>query len=215
MNTAFVKRMRLIFGLRSAVRGESVAAIVFAAFALISAPGGFVDAAEVAGVQLDPRVHVAGTELELNGAGLRRRFMADVYVIGLYVVRPTSSAEAVIDTAGPKRIALTFMRDVTARALVDALYEGVRDNSTDTEFARLKRSADALSAIMLPLRIARRGDIVALDYVPHAGAQVVMNGRAIGRPVPGEDLYRALLRMWLGDSPVDAELKRALLSSRS
>lgn len=82
-------------------------------------------------------------------------------------------------------------------------------------FATFSCSADALSAIMLPLRVAKKGDIVALDYVPHAGAQVVMNGRAIGRPVPGHDLYRALLRIWLGDPPVDINLKRALLSGRT
>ena len=126
----------------------------------------------------------------------------------------TTSAESAVDATGPKRIALTFLREVTALSLVDALYEGVRGSSTEAEFARLKASADALSAIMLPLGAAKKGDVVALDYLPNAGAQVVMNGRAVGLPVPGHDLYRALLRIWLGDAPVDVNLKRALLSGR-
>ena len=79
----------------------------------------------------------------------------------------------------------------------------------------MKASADALSAIMLPLRVAKKGDIVALDYLPEAGAQVVVNGRVVGRPVPDRNLYRALLRIWLGDAPVDAKLKRALLLGRT
>ena len=64
---------------------------------------------------------------------------------------------------------------------------------------------------MLPLRTAKAGDVVALDYLPGAGSQVVMNGRAVGQPIPGHDLYRALLRIWLGEPPVDNNLKRLLL----
>ena len=37
-------------------------------------------AAEVAGVKFDDRVGVAGTELALSGAGVRQRFIFDVYL---------------------------------------------------------------------------------------------------------------------------------------
>jgi len=178
---------------------------------LLALCSGAVHAVEIAGVRVDPKARVAGIDLALNGAGLRQLFFTDVYVIGLYVRERTASAEAVMDLSGPTRISLTFLRDVTAKSLVDALYEGVRDNTTAAEFSRIKASADALSAIMLPLQQARKGHIVALDFVPEAGAQVVMNGNAVGRPVPDRDLYRALLRIWLGDMPVDGGLKRALL----
>ncbi len=32
-----------------------------------------------------------------------------------------------------------------------------------------------------------------------------------GAPIAGEDFYRALLRIWLGDRPVQDDLKKALL----
>jgi len=196
-------------------RGARFASAVIAAFALLIVPGAIVRAVEVAGIQVDPKARVGGVDLSLNGAGLRRLFMVDVYVIGLYFSGSTSSAEAAIAAAGPKRIALTFMRDVTARSLQEALYEGIRDSSSESEFKRLKSAADTLSATMLPLQLARKGDTVALDYVPDAGAQVVVNGRAIGQPIPGHDLYRALLKIWLGDPPIDTRLKRALLLGRN
>ena len=205
----------LLSRIRIGGRGARAVAAIGIVFAALTVPGGMVHAAEVAGVRIEPGARVAGVDLALNGAGLRKLFLADVYVIGMYFSERTTSAETAIDSTGPKRIALTFMRDVTAESLVEALYEGVRDSSGATEFTSLKASADALSAIMLPLRIAKKGDIVALDYVPDAGAQVVVNGRAVGRPVPDRNLYRALLRIWLGDAPVDAKLKRALLSGRT
>jgi len=194
-------------------RDVALAAVAFAAIASLVVPGAG-RATEVAGVKVDPLVRVGGVALPLNGAGLRRMFLADVYVIGLYIAERTGSAEAAIQAPGPKRISLTFLREVTAQSLVDALYEGVRDSTTAEEFAELKPVADALSALMLPLRMAKKGDTVALDYLPGAGAQVVVNGRPVGQPIASTRLYRALLKIWLGSPPVDARLKQALLAGR-
>ena len=55
---------------------------------------------------------------------------------------------------------------------------------------------------------------VALDWVPAAGTQVTVDGKATGAPIAGEDFYRALLRVWLGDNPVQADLKKALLGEK-
>jgi len=38
-----------------------------------------------------------------------------------------------------------------------------------------------------------------------------LNGDAKGAAIPGEDFYRALLKVWLGERPASAALKRALL----
>jgi hypothetical protein len=168
---------------------------------------------EVAGVLIAAAARVADVDLVLNGAGLRRRFNVNVYAIGLYCPERTDNPSALIDTYRPKRIALTFYREVSAQQLVEALFEGVRENTTDTEFANVKRHADALAAVMLPLRTAARGDTVALDYLPNVGAQVVFNARPIGDPIPSFALYRALLKIWVGPRPVDPQLKRALLAA--
>jgi hypothetical protein len=41
--------------------------------------------------------------------------------------------------------------------------------------------------------------------------QVVIQGKPAGKPIAGEDFYRALLRIWVGDRPVQDDLKKALL----
>ena len=189
--------------------------IVAVAAALLVGIAGCVQAAEIAGVRIATSARVGGSDLSLQGAGLRQRFKTDVYIIGLYLAEAKHSSEEAIGHKGPKRIALRLMRDVTAQSLVDALYEGIRDNTSANEFVKLKPAADELAAIMLPLKVAKKGDIVALDYVPDAGSQIVVNGRATGQPVPGQDLYRALLKIWIGDAPVDPDLKRALLAGRA
>ena len=57
----------------------------------------------------------------------------------------------------------------------------------------------------------KKGDVIHLDFAPGTGTQVVFNGKPRGKPIAGDDFYRVLLRIWLGDSPVDTRLKRAML----
>jgi len=91
-------------------------------------------AAEVSGVKLDDKTQVEGRELVLNGAGLRKRFVFKVYVIGLYLAQKTTDA---VNLGGPKRIAIHMLRDVGAEQFTEALVEGLRANNSEADFAKL------------------------------------------------------------------------------
>jgi hypothetical protein len=41
-----------------------------------------------------------------------------------------------------------------------------------------------------------------------------VDGRPAGSPIAGEDFYRALLKIWLGEQPVQADVKKALLGEK-
>jgi hypothetical protein len=176
--------------------------------ALLAAPA---LAAEVAGVKIEDRVAVGSSELALNGAGLRTKFFVNVYVAGLYLAQKKTSAGEVLALPGPKRVSMRLMRDLSAKQLVDALEEGIHDNTPAAERESLKDRVADLSALMSSLQSAKEGDVIALDWVPGTGTRIVLNGAARGKPIPGEDFYRALLRIWLGDDPVSKDLKKSLL----
>ena len=180
---------------------------------LLSCLAGAVHAVEVAGVKLEDkaRVTAAGQELVLNGAGLRTKVFFKVYVAALYVAEKKTGASEVLALKGPKRVLLTTVRDLTAEQLVDALNDGIRDNNGPADLERLKPQIDALNAIMLAAKEAAKGSVIALDWLPESGTRVTINGEARGAPITGEDFYAALLRIWLGEKPVEASLKRALL----
>ena len=55
-------------------------------------------------------------------------------------------------------------------------------------------------------------DRASLDWTG-AATQLVVNGKPAGKPIAGEDFYRALLRIWLGDKPVQNDLKKSLLGA--
>jgi len=167
-------------------------------------------AAEVAGVRIDEKTRVGGTEVVLNGAGLRKRFFLQVYAIGLYLPRKAGNATGAINTEGPKRASIHMLRDVGAAQFTDALAEGIRENHTEAEAKALEPRVQALAAIMAEVKEAKKGMVITLDWTG-AATQLGIDGKATGKPIEGADFYRALLRIWLGDKPVQEDLKKALL----
>jgi chalcone isomerase-like protein len=181
-----------------------IVAIVFSVAAL---------AAEVAGVKIEDKLRLQpeGPELILNGAGLRTRFVVNVYVAGLYLPEKKSSAADVLALAGPKRVSMIMLRDLRAEQLVGALNEGMEKNNPAAELDKLKSQVAELTRIMTSLGEAKKGDVIALDWIPDTGTRVLLNGGVRGKPIAGADFYPALLRVWLGDKPVEDSLKKALL----
>jgi hypothetical protein len=170
-------------------------------------------AAEVAGVKIDDKTRVANAELILNGAGLRKRAFFQVYAIGLYLPQKAASAQALLEQPGPKRVAIHMLRDVGAEAFSEALAEGIRANHTEAEMKALEPRVKELTAIIAEIGQAKKGMAFALDWQPPAGTVMLLNGAARGRPIAGDDFYRALLKIWIGDKPVQDDLKKALLGS--
>jgi long-chain acyl-CoA synthetase len=177
-----------------------------AALALCTA--GAAAAAEVGGVKLDDKVSLAGQELLLNGAGVRTRVVFKVYVASLYLPQPAKDLSAVLEK-GPRRIQMNMLRTLAADQLVDALTEGLAENNTPAELAVVKPQVDQLASIMKAFKEVKEKDIVALDFID-GGTRVSLNGEAKGT-IPGEPFNQALTRIWLGDKPVQADLKKALL----
>jgi hypothetical protein len=62
------------------------------------------------------------------------------------------------------------------------------------------------------LQEAKKGMAILLDWQPGTGTVISVDGKTRGKPIPGEDFYRALLRIWLGERPVQDDLKKALLA---
>jgi hypothetical protein len=169
-------------------------------------------AAELEGVTLDDRVRVDSQELQLNGMALRTRFIFKVYVAGLYLPAKTQAAPAAIASKGAKRIVLVMMRDANVEQFVLSIEAGMRDNNTEAQLAAVKAQTESLAATIRAIGHARRGMHIVLDYLPsQGGTQLFIDGPPRGRLLPGEEFFRAVLRIWLGDNPPQEDLKHALL----
>lgn len=170
------------------------------------------DAAEVEGVKLADKVRVAepGPELVLNGAGVRTRFVFRVYVGALYLQQKMTAATGVLSDAGPKRVAMHLLRELSSEQLLSALNDGLKNNHTPEQLTALETQIRQLESIFGAVKAAKAGDVILIDYIPDTGTRIMVNGEVKGT-IPGAEFNKALLRVWLGGNPADADLKKAML----
>jgi long-chain acyl-CoA synthetase len=179
---------------------------IIAVAALVVTTGAF--AVEVAGVKVDDKATVAGQELVLNGAGVRTRAIFKVYVGSLYVPAKAADLAGVL-AKGPRRIQMNILRNLSADQLVDALVDGMKENNSADEVAAVKTQTAEMVATMKAFNDVKEKDVVTLDFVDGA-TKIGLNGAAKGS-IAGEAFNRALTKIWLGDHPVQADLKKAML----
>ena len=169
---------------------------------------GPLSALEVAGVKIDDQVQVGGTPLVLNGAGVRSKFFVEVYVGALYLSKTSRSVPDILALSGPKRVAMHFLHDeVSQEKLVDGWNEGFKKNQSEESMKTLGPRIEQFNKLF---QTVHKGDVITLDSIPNDGTTVRINGAEKGK-VPGADFNRAVLEIWLGEEPVDTDLKRALL----
>ena len=172
---------------------------------------GLAPAAEVAGVKLEDSVKVAGKELKLNGAGVRTRIVVKVYVLGLYLTEKKDSAAGVLESTGPRRFTLTMMREVTGDELGQAFMAGITANTDKAERSKFVNQLAQFGDAFVSIPQAKKGDTVTVDWVPDTGTVMYFNGKQQGEAMKDIGFYNAILKIWLGDKPVDSSLKPALL----
>ncbi len=185
--------------------------LMAATLLMAAALGTSAQPADLEGVKLEPSAQVGAATLQLNGAGLRTRAFFKVYVAALYVPQKSTDAAALLAQKGPRRITLTMLRNVDADSLSGALNDGLKANHSDAQLAGWKAQIDGLNASLKAAGEARKGDVIQIEFTPEAGTRVLLNGQLRGAAIPGEDFMTALLRVWLGDKPADAGLKKGLL----
>jgi hypothetical protein len=177
---------------------------------LVTGSASAQEVVELAGVELAPRAEVAGTDLVLNGAGIRKKFFVKVYIGALYLPRSAGQADAVLAMDGPKRVLMHFLyKKVEAGQLVDGWNEGFENNQSAENLTKLGPRLEQFNALFTDV-VA--GDEVLLDFLPGQGTRVTVRGEQKGL-IPGDDFYRALLAVWLGEKPADKGLKKGMLGN--
>jgi hypothetical protein len=178
------------------------------ALALLLAAPAPARAAKVAGVDFPDRVDVGGQALQLNGVGLRKKFIVKVYAGGLYLKEPSQDAAAVVAVDAPKRVRMVFLRTVTRAQVMDAYREGFEKNSGGAGLADLLAKLDRIGPA-IPDRL-NEGTEMLVTYVPGEGTTVVAAGGG-SVTVEGKPFADALFKNWLGARPADDDLKKGML----
>lgn len=149
--------------------------------------------------------------LRLNGLGLRGVAWVKAFVAGLYLAAPTKDPAQVLSMPGPKRLRLKIMLDAPSNELTKSLTSRIARHEPETVQAQIGPRLDALAAQIDGLGDLKVGDIVDLDFQPDRGTVLRFNEKAVGQAVAGDDLYRAVLKIFIGEHPADKRMKEGLL----
>lgn len=166
---------------------------------------------EVSGIYYPTQVQVAGSTLQLNGAGVRYKFVFKVYTAGLYLAGHATTPAAVDAAAGPKHLHVVMLREINANELGKLFTRGMQDNAPRETFSRSIPGTLRMADIFSTRKKLVAGDSFSVDWVPGAGTVVMVNGEPQGAPIKEPEFFNALLSIWLGPNPADSQLKDALL----
>lgn len=172
---------------------------------------GEAHAATLEGQRFEDTTVLSDRTLRLNGLGLRGVAWIKAFVAGLYVAAPSKDAAQILAMQGPKRIRLKIMLKAPSHELSKSLAGRIEDHEPEAvrlklgdRLARLTEQIDSLGEL-------QPGDTVDLDFIPDKGMSLRFNDKVMGAAVAGEDLYRAVLKIFVGDHAVDRRMKEGLL----
>jgi hypothetical protein len=182
--------------------------------AILTAPTLAAAAEQVAepasGVTFDSQIG----DLQLLGTGLRTKtfLKVKVYAVGLYV-DPKALAEHKGQTDSPaffkalvwgdfrREIHMKFIRDnISANKIRDAFAESLEETDAALREKFLGYFGDV-----------RKGDEYVLRWVPGGTLETVVAGRE-QPPIANKAFAAAVFAIWLGDKPVQDDIKRGLVS---
>jgi Chalcone isomerase-like len=167
-------------------------------------------ALDLADVHLADTMKVGDEALQLNGGGIRTKWFFKIYVGALYLPQKQTSAEAVIADEHEHRIVMHMLHGLGSKRLFNAFNEGIEANNTPEELAKLDAQIKQMKQIFDSVNEVKPGDVIMLDYLPASGTRITVNGTARG-DIPGAAFNRALIKVWLGDRPVQDDLKKGML----
>ena len=166
---------------------------------------------DVAGIKVDDSVDVRGTKLQLNGAGIRYKAIFKVYVAALYVGKKVATPEEFYAATGPKRMAITMLRDIDSNELGKAFTKGFEENAPKGEMSKLIPGLVRMGQVFADQKKLVAGDSFTTDWIPGTGTVITVKGKVQGEPFKEPEFFNALMRIWLGPNPADWKLKETLL----
>ena len=153
---------------------------------------------------------IGETEVAKNGSGIRSKMMLSLYECSLYLPQKSNDAAKILDSDQPMAVRIEITsRFVSQSKMLASLNDGFRQSAAGNAAsiaADIKKFGDCFSD---PIEM---GDVFILAYAPDTGVVVLKNNQPKGT-VGDLAFKKALMGIWLGNNPVDTNLRTALLGN--
>ncbi|MBV1909261.1 MAG: chalcone isomerase family protein [Kangiellaceae bacterium] len=149
-----------------------------------------------------------GAELRLKGSATKSNARQAIYVGGLYLQNDSASVEELINSNGAKRFLIKTTDSVPPETIIRAINLGMTVNNNEDELEQLIPQIKKFNQIW-KLEV-RQGDEVCIDFTEAMGTNISVNGESKGT-IDGDVFYRAFLKSWIGERPLNNSIKKQLL----
>lgn len=147
----------------------------------------------------------AGQALNLNGKGIRTKLMFNLYTAGLYLQEKNTDAALILAAAQPMAMRLEITSGmITSQKMEEAVREGFKKSTSDPNIQ--PRIEQLITVFKEEIK---EGDLYDFVYKP-TNVVIIKNGKQTAT-IAGADFKQAFYGIWLGENPVQASLKKALL----
>jgi hypothetical protein len=153
----------------------------------------------------EPFVVVDEGNLPLIGSATLSRYFIKGCDIALYSTH--QGVGSVLSEEVPRCLEFYYYRDVSADQLSQAAWKILNEAWPPNVLAEHQEAINRLNALYKPVG---KGDRYRLLYVPGHGVELILNGKSLGK-VPGDDMASIYFSIWLGEKPLDHDLRAKLL----
>jgi hypothetical protein len=161
------------------------------------------------GVTIPRTMTFENKTLQLNGAGSRSKMWVEVYIQALYLSILSQDPKEIINDDLPMSIRIEITSAlVSSGKLTKAIHIGFEKSAGDN-FETLKPKMELLKSFLADE--ITKGDVFELTYNPADKSIWIIKNKVFKGKVEGFEFKKVFFGIWLGDKPVDEELKSSLL----
>ncbi len=165
-------------------------------------------AKEIGGVNIQKNIILDNHTLSLQGAGVRSKFIFDIYIGALYLQNKTNDPQKIINENSSSDIRMVITSSLITRA---KMKEGFSDDFETIKSLGYKVDDNILKKFLLTFNTKiRKGDIYDFAYFPQVGLVIFKNKKMI-LTIKNMNFKKALYAIWLGKKPAQESLKKKML----
>jgi len=175
----------------------------------LAAPA-FAATITVEGKDYPDTVTVEGRTLKRIGAGLREKWMLDVYAMAAYTESGGCDTGGMIHKDEAKYLRIDMLRNVSAEKMGSTIGGSFRDHMPQNASEALKQQSDLFQGYFRDE--CSKGSVLEFTYLPGTGTIMKQNGRTLGSPLVGPEFMRVLWDIYFGGQTCCKDLKKQMLS---
>ena len=161
---------------------------------------------EIAGVRFDENIIVDGQLFKLENIGLLRyKIIFKVYAAALYLGGECTVKDVFKDV--PKRLELVYFSSIAAEDLALSSDKVLQRNVSEQQFEEMRSQVKKLYQ---SYQDVKPKDRYVLTYIPGKGTEMILNAKSL-ITIQGADFAKAYFSIWLGNQPLDKDLRDTLL----